>query len=330
MRTRVLVTGASGNIGIEVLEQLRQHKEQFVISVFDRETPKSKKVFNKYKNDIQVYYGDIRNSTDTIDPCKNQDFVIHLAALIPPAAYANKTLTHEINVLGTKNLISNLEKFSPHAFLAYSSSVAVYGDRLSNIFIKVTDPPQLSDSDNYAASKIEAEEIIKNSKLRWTIFRLSAIMGAGNHEISPIIFLMPLETPMEITTPEDAARAFVHSIPHQDEIHGKVFNLGGGEKNRILYKDLLQGNFKLYGLGDLDFPDTAFAKDNYHCGYYADGDELENILHFRKDTVGTYFQKVKESIHPLQYFSTFIVKNLVKKSMLKKSQPYTSYKKAMI
>ncbi|MDO5523716.1 MAG: NAD(P)-dependent oxidoreductase [Bacteroidia bacterium] len=326
MKTRILLTGASGSVGYEALKQLISLKDKFEITVFDLKTPKNEKLLGKFSNDIRLFYGDIAHPEATAEASKNQDFVIHLAALIPPAAYNDKALTEKINAQGTKNLIGNLEKYSPGAFLAYSSSVATYGDRLKNPYIKVTDPLKPSLGDYYAETKIMAEEAIRNSQLRWTIFRLSAIMGAGNHKISGLMFLMPLETPVEITTPEDTARAFVHAVEHKEELQGKIFNLGGGEKNRIIYRDLLQKSFRIYGLGELNFPEGAFAKRNYHCAYYADSDELENILHFRRDTIDTYFQKVKASVPAVQRFFTGLFKGIVKKSLLSKSEPYAAYK----
>ncbi|MDO5665770.1 MAG: NAD(P)-dependent oxidoreductase [Bacteroidia bacterium] len=326
MKLKILLTGASGSVGYEVLKQLISQRNRFEITVFDLKTPKSEKLLKKFKNDIRLFYGDITDPDATTEASKNQDFIIHLAALIPPAAYENKTLTEKINVGGTKNLITNLEKYSPNAFFAYSSSVATYGDRLKDPYIKVTDPLKPSLGDYYAETKIMAEDIIRSSKLRWTIFRLSAIMGAGNHKISGLMFLMPLETPVEITTPEDTARAFVNAIDHQEELLRKTFNLGGGEKNRIIYTNLLQKSFDIYGLGKLNFPEGAFAKRNYHCAYYADSDDLENILHFRRDTIDTYFRKVEASVPSFQRFFTQLVSGMVKKSLLKKSEPYAAYK----
>lgn len=324
-KTRVLLIGASGNVGYEALKQLTAQKERYEITVFDLKTSKSEKLFVKYKNDIRIFYGDITNPEATAEACKNIDFVIHLAAIIPPAAYQNKALTEKINADGTRNLLANIEKYSPNAFFAYSSSVATYGDRLEDIYIKVSDPQKPSIGDYYAETKIMAEKAVRESRLLWTIFRLSAIMGAGNHKISGLMFLMPLETPVEITTPEDTARAFVNAIDHQLELDGRIFNLGGGEKNRIIYRDLLEKSFRIYGLGKLNFPEHAFANYNYHCAYYADSDDLENIVHFRRDTMTTYFEKVKSSVPGIQRFFSKLVAPLIKKSLLKKSEPWKAY-----
>ncbi|KXK39937.1 MAG: NAD-dependent epimerase/dehydratase [Bacteroidetes bacterium OLB9] len=326
MKTKILLTGASGNIGYELLKQLIAQKERFDITVFDLKTSRSTQLFEPFGSDIRVIYGDITLPEATIEAAAQKDVIIHLAALIPPAADEKPELAHRINVGGTGNLIRNVEQYSPDAFFVYSSSVAVYGDRLDAIHIKVGDELNPSKGDHYAVSKIQAEEQVRKSALRWSIFRLSAIMGIGNHKLTGLMFEMPLNTPMEITTPEDTARAFLHSIDHQESLTGMIFNLGGGEKCRILYKDLLARSFKIYGLGRFSFPAEAFAAGDFHCGYYADGDQLEAILHFRRDNIETYFEKVSAGISPMQVFFTRPFACIAKQILLTKSRPYKEHK----
>src|SRR5690625_7664771 len=91
-----------------------------------------------------------------------------------------------------KNLVSCLEELSPDAFLLYSSSVGIYGDRLDNPYISIDDPIPYPELDEYSKTKVDAESIIKESDLDWSIFRLSAIMG--KHKMSKLLFHMPLET----------------------------------------------------------------------------------------------------------------------------------------
>lgn len=326
-KLNILLTGASGSVGLEVLKQLEARRSEFNITVFDLKTPRAEKLFDPLKNSIKIVYGDITNPSDTIEVSKNQDYVIHLAALIPPKADELPQLAEKINTEGTRNLVKNLEKYSPKAFLAYSSSVSVYGDRVKNPYIYVSDVLKPSPGDFYATTKIAAEEIIKNSHLNWTIFRLSAIMGAGNHKISALMFHMPLDTPIEITTPEDTARAFVNAAYEREALNKKIFNLGGGEKNRIIYRDLLTENFRIFGLGKFNLPEKSFATQNFHCGYYADGDEVEEIVHFRQDTIESYLKKVRENIPSIQRFATKLVAPIIKKMILNLSEPWEAIKK---
>ena len=320
---RVLLTGASGGIGSEVLKQLYLSKK-YTISVFDIKTPKSVKIFSAYSNEIEIIFGDISKLEDIKAACIGKDIVIHLAAVIPPVADEQPKLAHKINVLGTENLVRLLEQYSPEAFLFYSSSISIYGDRVANPNIKITDALIPSEGDEYAKTKIRTEKLIEKSKLNWSIFRLCAVMG--NHKVSKLMFHQPLNTSFEIATLEDTARAFVNAIEKRTELSKRIFNLGGGEKCRTSYEQFLKTSFKINGLGKLDFAPKSFADKNFHCGFYQDGDDLENIIHFRRDTLESFFKKEKEKVSLIQKTFVVIFKRLIKYYLQKQSEPLQAYK----
>ena len=323
---KILLTGPSGTIGNEVLKQLCRNQEH-QITVFDKKTSTSVRKLKPYKNKVSIVYGDIRNLKDIEKVTKSQDVVIHLAAIIPPLSVKKPKMATEVNVNGTQNLISSLEQNSQKAFLLYSSSVSIYGDRIKNPRITTEDEIRPSEGDNYGNTKIKAEEIIRQSKLDWTIFRLSAIMGANNHKVSKIMFHMPLCTNMEITTPEDTATAFVNAIHKKGLLNKQIFNLGGGEQCLITYNEFLSRSFQLFGLGKADFPEHCFAEKNFHCGFFADGDKLEHIVNFRNDNMETYFEKVRQAVPPIQKRFASIFHKPVKRLLTMQSEPLKAYKK---
>ncbi len=326
-KIRILLTGASGTIGQQILPRLWSRRNELFVTIFDVETKHSKSIFKRYESDMTVVYGDIRDKASVQKVGLNQDVVIHLAAIIPPLADEKPKLTYQVNVEGTKNLIEALESSDTKPFLIYASSVSVYGDRVKTPNIKVGDIIQPSAKDEYGVTKVKAEQLIQNSTLNWTIFRLSAIMGVNNHKISKLMFHMPLTTALEITTPADAARAFVHAIFKQNQLSKKIFNLGGGESCRTTYKFFLAESFKRFGLGTPNFPTKAFAEKNFHCGYYADGNKLEAILKFRKDSMLSYFQKVEENVSPLKKRLASWFHPIIKWYLLQLSEPYRAFKR---
>lgn len=323
MKKKIFLTGASGTVGYEVLKQLKNYRDRFDIFVFDRKSYPAKKLFKQLAFPFEVFYGDLSKKEDVLKAVKKAgpiDTVIHLGALIPPVADDKPELAHRINVEGTQNLVEALEKQSPEAFLIYSSSISVYGDRLKTPMIKVGDPLQASEGDEYAKTKMQAERVIQNSSLNWTVFRLSAIMG--NHQISKLMFHMPLKTCLEITTPRDTARAFCHAIDHKESLSKCIFNLGGGASCRTSYEEFLTQSFEDFGLGSLDFPKDAFADQNFHCGYYTDGDDLENILHFRKDSLDHYYEKQRKDFSMCKRAGAKLFRRIIKKTLLKSSEPF--------
>ena len=115
-KKNILVTGASGTVGSEDLDQLRTHDE-YNVTVFDIKTGKSKKKFRKYKDIYNIVFGDITNPADVAKVTSGIDFVIHLAAIIPPLADSNTKLAYNVNVNGTKNLLESLKAIFPLRFI---------------------------------------------------------------------------------------------------------------------------------------------------------------------------------------------------------------------
>ena len=324
-KKNILLTGATGTVGKEVLKQLLE-KKAYNIIVFSTQKSKNKNFYSKIKEKITVHYGSLEKEEDLQKITESIDVVIHLAAIIPPLADEKPEMARRVNSLGTKYLLSRLKELNKNAFFMYSSSVSVYGDRLSNPNIKVDDPLIASEGDEYGLTKIEAEKHIQNSGLNWSIFRLSAIMGVKNHKLSKLMFHMPLDTPMEIVTPSDTARVFVNAIEKKSILIGKFFNLGGGEKCRLTYRELLEKSFDLYGLGKLNFPPKTFAEKNFHCGYMVDSDKLEELLSFRTHTLDDYFLMTKNSIPWIQKTATMIFSYPVKKYLQSLSEPLHAFK----
>ena len=322
-RTSILITGAAGTVGLELMHQLSED-DRFKVYAFDIRSPKTSKILRPFTKCADLIFGNLTFSEDLKRIPNKLDVVIHLAAIIPPMADKYPQLAESVNYDGTCKLIDYLEETSPDCFFLFSSSIAVYGDRILSPEIRVGDSLMNSEGDVYAQTKIKCEDRIHKSRLTWSIFRLTAIMK--NHKISPIMFHMPLDTIMEISTPRDVAKAFINAANHQQELKFNTFNLSGGEACRISFRDFIDRSFGLYGLGKLNFPDHAFAEKNFHCGKLMDGDILENILNFRSETIDSYFEEVKQTIPWWLYLSGLIFRIPVKWFLLSKSEPYKAYR----
>ncbi len=317
----ILLTGAAGAVGQEALRELVRRKDRYAVRVVEVRNPRTEKALQPFRDDAEIRWVDLTDRA-AVDACvRNIDAVIHLAAIIPPLADHQPALAERVNVQGTQNLIEALQQHAPEAFFLYSSSVSVYGDRVKNPWIKVTDLLRPSEGDYYAVTKIKAEQFVKNSDLRWSIFRFTAIFSP-RQKIDPLMFHMPLETCIEMATTRDTGYALAEALEHTDALHGRTFNLAGGEKCRTTYRDLLQGCFAAAGLYDMDFPPEAFADHNFHCGYFLDSDELEHILHFQHDSFEDYLNWYTQHVPLLRRWFSSVLRRPIKQYLLRRSDPY--------
>jgi nucleoside-diphosphate-sugar epimerase len=325
-RTRILVTGGSGSVGSEVLAELYLHKSWYDVKVLDRNTPDVLRKLRRYRKDFHLILGDITNSAILEQAAADVDFVIHLAAVIPPMADRNPDLAEKVNVEGTRHLIRALEKLSPKSFLLYTSSVSIYGDRVLSPWISVDDPLLPSEGDYYAVTKIQAERLIRSSRLRWSVFRLTAIMGIQTR-MDPLFFNMPLDTSLEIATARDTGYALVEALYHQDELRGKIFNLSGGAECQTSYREFLSNVFRIKGLKEVNFPKRAFAEKNFHCGYFTDSQILNSILHFQRDSLKDFYEVLdnKGKGSTRRIISAF--NRLIKRYLAGKSEPLQALRK---
>ena len=321
----ILLTGASGSVGFETLKELLKRKNRYNIRIFDIKNRKNSKKLKPFLKDIECIWGDITNFEQVLKAVNGCDFIIHTAAIIPPAADKYTKLAEEVNTGGTENICKAINKTNPEIFLLYTSSISVYGDRIKNPEITVTDKLNPSEGDFYALTKIKAEKIIKNTLKNYSIFRLSAVMHP-KMKLDPLFFNMPLNTSLEIITTRDLAFALVAAIDKKDSLNKQIFNIGGGKKCRISYKDFLNENFKIFGLKNLNFPEYAFAEKNFHCGFYKDSNNLNQILNFQRDSLNDYFKQVNKTVSPVKKILTKIFNKFIKKQLLKKSEPYKAFR----
>jgi nucleoside-diphosphate-sugar epimerase len=325
MKRKILLTGASGAIGFETFKTLFQQKDRYQIRVFNLDTDAERKLFKPYQDDVEYKWGDIRNPRDVLNAVEGVDCVLHVAGIIPPLAEYHPDLAWAVNVEGTRNIIDAIKLQQESPRLLFTSSVAVYGDRLGNPDIRISDPLNPSNGDIYARSKVEAEKIIRTSGIKWSIFRLCGIF-VKNLKIQPLMFHMPLDTCLEWCHDSDVGFALVEAIEH-DSVFGRIFNLGGGETCRSKARDFLHRIFSLWGINPFILPEYAFATQNFHSGYYRDGDELDRILNFRRKSLQDYYEFVRQKITPFQRFLVKSIPNFLLKSwFMKMSEPLRAIK----
>ncbi|MGI8639532.1 MAG: NAD-dependent epimerase/dehydratase family protein [Pyrinomonadaceae bacterium] len=187
---RVVVTGAGGFIGREIVQEL--DKNNFTIFQVGRTEPARQADFENKNSQNNFFAADIINNKNFADleELKNIDAVVHSAGLAHQFGNTGKEEFDSVNVLGTKNIVELAVKLQAKQFILISST-AIYGikksDKNQNIQVDglIIDENTVCQPETlYAESKLAAEnvciKICKQNSLPLTILRLAPVIGEGN------------------------------------------------------------------------------------------------------------------------------------------------------
>jgi len=159
---KILVVGGAGYVGGGIVDALKNTHD---VTVYD-----SLIYEESYRKDVDFIYGDIREQEKLSNLFKKFDAVIWLAALVGDGACSiNPELTFQINSDSVRFLSENFT-----GRIVFLSTCSVYGAQ--NGILDETS--QLNPLSEYASSKVQAEEYLKNSNA--IIFRLGTLFGISD------------------------------------------------------------------------------------------------------------------------------------------------------
>ena len=163
---KALITGTTGVVGKEILEQLPSHVECLTFA----RTPE------KLPENIKGIYGDLEKEGLGIE---NWDFFKDVEVVIHLAANTKWSLSDEdamrVNTRATETLLNKVQLHCPklQQFIYVSTA---FVDTVSHL--KSKDPFDRSNFNNsYEYSKSHAEEIVRTSGIPYSIIRPSIIIG---------------------------------------------------------------------------------------------------------------------------------------------------------
>lgn len=238
---KILLTGASGFVGRNLLRYLAQNKNIAVrVLIHKKDVEQKPPIVEKLKGDIRNY--DSLKETFAGEPL---DGIVHLAAIIKSPREKDYD---EVNVGGTKNLIRLAEAHGIKKFIFPSSDFVLYEDVAPNL---------------YGISKRKCEEVITASNLDFTIFRPTPIFGPGDTKNFASLISLVKKLPvipavrclMEPVYVGDVAKMIVAAL-EKPEASRQIYYLPGGKKYDFL--QLLQIISKCLRLRRLIIP---FPKD---------------------------------------------------------------------
>lgn len=299
---RVMITGATGTMGLATLRELAQRSDRFEITVLARPSKKNRRILREFQHlpGFRIAWGDLTSYGDVAYATLDADYVLHIGGMVSPAAdyYPERTL--KVNTLAAQN-VARAALASPKADsikVVYIGSIAQSGDRRPpHHWARTGDPIAPSRFDAYARSKVMAERIIVESGLKhWACLRQTGILCPELllKGTDPITFHVPFRGVLEWATAEDSGRLMANicedSVP--DSFWNRFYNIGSGREYRLTNYEFEARLLKALGVGSPRqvFEPKWFALQNFHGAWWADSDELEAIVPFRANIpVDEYF-----------------------------------------
>lgn len=333
MGLKIAVTGATGNMGREVMNFVcaLSNVEKVTFLCIQGHRKIGKKLVKAHKPKAEMLIGD----TSNIDSCralvKGADYVIHMAAVIPPRSDQRPELSDAANFFGTKAMVDAVLEMEPQPKFIHISTMALYGNRNHiHPFGRVGDPLLPSAYDPYAMSKLEGERYVLEAGLaKWAIIRQTAMLHnrmLTDNLSDGLMFHTCYNAPLEWVTARDSGRLLGNIIAQDSanevtEFWYNVYNLGGGAKNRITGYEVFDGGFKIIGGSTQKFMKPHWdATRNFHGMWFYDSHVLEDMFHYQKESVDDYWQEILRNhgyykiakIIPAKLISALAIKPLLK------------------
>lgn len=213
---KVLVTGATGFVGREVVRQVHEAGHSIRILARTRNSSRVHEAISRYG--AEVHPGDVLDAASLDGAINGMEAVIHLVGII---AEVGESTFEEVHLHGTGNIVTAAQQGRARRFVHMSA----LGTR----------PNAAS---RYHQTKWAAEELVRHSGLDFTVFRPSLIYGPQDQfinlfariiRLSPVVPLIGSpRARFQPVSVEAVAAAFVGSLGEPRSI-GQTYDLCGPE-----------------------------------------------------------------------------------------------------
>lgn len=208
---KVFITGGSGFVGREVIQQLmaENHSVRALVRKAD--------ALENFSG-LETIVGDTTQSETLRDQLTGCDAVIHLVGII--REFPGRGITfNQLHVKSTDHILRAAEEQGVTRYLQMSAN----GTRENSVT-------------NYHQTKWEAEQLVRQSKLDWTIFRPSLIFGPEDqfvNMLAQLVKTLPIvpvmgdgQYQLQPVSVIDVAAGFVAAL-NQPEAVGKTYQCCG-------------------------------------------------------------------------------------------------------
>ena len=151
---KIAVTGATGHIGQRLVKELLKKGFTVRCGVYKNNT------ISYTNKNMELMECNVKDASSVEYFVRNQDIIIHAAALTTNRGKNKKSEYYNINVDGTRNIVNECLKAGIKKFIFFSSQAA-----------------HESATGNYGKSKYLAEKLVEESKLNWTILKPGQVVS---------------------------------------------------------------------------------------------------------------------------------------------------------
>jgi nucleoside-diphosphate-sugar epimerase len=230
---RALVTGATGGLGLAVVEALAN------AGYAVRATGRDQAVRGRLEAAGAAFMAaDLTVAGVPARLCEAVEAVFHVAALSSPWGPAEAF--RRVNVVATRNLLAGAKAAGADSFV-FVSSPSIYARPRDRLNLTEQDPPASRPMNAYAATKGEAERLVLRANapgFATVAIRPRAIVGPDDRVLLPRVLriartgrfpaLRGGRALVEMTDVRDAARALMLADQRRTTVGGRAFNISGG------------------------------------------------------------------------------------------------------
>lgn len=236
MSATILVTGATGFIGRHVTEALGSAAVRVRALV---RAPKARSFADRFPA-AEIVEGDLLEARDLRTACRGVTAIVHCAALMADADWADRFAFERVNVEGTRGLLNAASAERVGRFI-HLSSVGVLG---SPARIPANEnAPYGTDLSPYESSKRDAEKLVREvfagGQLRGCILRPAQMFGPGmTHGWAETVRTLRNgsmrvigsgDALVHLTHVKDVAEAVLLVLGHPAGASGEIFHIAGPE-----------------------------------------------------------------------------------------------------
>lgn len=219
----VLVAGATGRTGLQIVNQLLQRGYKPHVLVRDRLAAQK-----LWGDRVTYHQGDVRQMDDLIEAMQDIDIVISAVGAGSPVG---KNCPNRVDFKGVANLVKSAEIQKVERFILISSIAVTHPNHPLNCFGKVLD------------WKLKGEEVLRNSSMEYAIIRpggLKNTPGGKQH-----LLIDQGDRIMGTISREDVADVCLHVLSYPGHLQHTFEVIEQDEKRGDLNWNVLLGSLTL-------------------------------------------------------------------------------------